>query len=156
MYWSLVMLFILPLLIYYKVDGYEKLLTFVVVSFVSAALFCGCKEKNTSGSDLLQNLVEEINNQPDKTFTNGTVLDNCEYKQGDSVFVFHVKVPDNRFDKVDGDSLKNSVAAELSSKKMHKLTSTLAKHAIGIKYIFEQEDKEVVIEFAPSEFSVRK
>ena len=134
----------------------KKLLTFVVVSFVSAALFCGCKEKNTSGSDLLQNLVEEINNQPDKTFTNGTVLDNCEYKQGDSVIVFHVKVPDNRFDKVDGDSLKNSVAAELSSKKMHKLTSTLAKHAIGIKYIFEQEDKEVVIEFAPSEFSVRK
>lgn len=51
----------------------KKLLTFVVVSFVSAALFCGCKEKNTSGSDLLQNLVEEINNQPDKTFTNGTV-----------------------------------------------------------------------------------
>ena len=134
----------------------KKFLTFVVVSFVSAALFCGCKEKKATGSEFLQHLVEEINNQPDKTFTNGTVLDNCEYKQGDSVFVFHVKVPDNRFDKVDGDSLKNSVAAELSSKKMHKLTSTLAKHAIGIKYIFEQEDKEVVIEFAPSEFSVRK
>lgn len=134
----------------------KNFLTFVVVSFVSAALFCGCKEKKATGSEFLQHLVEEINNQPDKTFTNGTVLDNCEYKQSDSVFVFHVKVPDNRFDKVDGDSLKNSVAAELSSKKMHKLTSTLAKHAIGIKYIFEQEDKEVVIEFAPSEFSVRK
>lgn len=48
------------------------------------------------------------------------------------------------------------MAAELSSKKMHKLTSTLAKHAIGIKYIFEQEDKEVVVEFAPSEFSAKK
>ena len=134
----------------------KNFLTFVVISFVSAALFCGCKEKKTTGSDFLQHLVEEINNQADKTFANGTVLDSCEYKQGDSVFVFHVKVPDKRFDKVDGESLKNSVAAELSSKKMHKLTSTLAKHAIGIKYIFEQEDKEVVIEFAPSEFSVRK
>ena len=125
----------------------KNFLTFVVISFVSAALFCGCKEKKTTGSDFLQHLVEEINNQPDKTFANGTVLDSCEYKQGDSVFVFHVKVPDKRFDKVDGDSLKNSVAAELSSKKMRKLTSTLAKHAIGIKYIFEQEDKEVVVEF---------
>lgn len=134
----------------------KNLLTFVVISFVSAALFCGCKEKKTTGSDFLQHLVEEINNQADKTFANGTVLDSCEYKQGDSVFVFHVKVPDKRFDKMDGESLKNSVAAELSSKKMHKLTSTLAKHAIGIKYIFEQEDKEVVVEFAPSEFSAKK
>lgn len=102
----------------------KNFLTFVVISFVSAALFCGCKEKKNTGSDFLQHLVEEINNQPDKTFAN--------------------------------ESLKNSVAAELSSKKMHKLTSTLAKHAIGIKYIFEQEDKEVVVEFAPSEFSAKK
>lgn len=134
----------------------KKVLTLVLVSLVSAVLFCGCKEKIATGSEILQHLVEEINNQPDKIFANGTVLDKCEYKQGDSVFVFHVKVPDKRFDKVDGDSLKNSVAAELSSKKMHKLTSTLAKHAIGIKYIFEQEDKEVIVEFAPSEFSKQK
>lgn len=133
----------------------KRVLTLVLVSLVSAVLFCGCKKKAT-GSEILQHLVEEINNQPDKSFANGTVLDSCEYKQGDSVFVFHVKVPDKRFDKVDGDSLKNSVAAELSSKKMHKLTSTLAKHAIGIKYIFEQEDKEVIVEFAPSEFSKQK
>lgn len=46
----------------------KKFLTFVVVSFVSVALFCGCKEKKTTGSDFLQHLVEEINNQPDKTF----------------------------------------------------------------------------------------
>jgi len=120
--------------------GMKKFLAFVVISFVSVALFCGCKEKKATGSEFLQHLVVEINNQPDKTFANGTVLDSCEYKQGDSVFVFHVKVPDKRFDNVDGDSLKNSVAAELSSKKMHKLTSTLSKHAIGIKYIFQQSD----------------
>ena len=29
----------------------KKFLTFVVVSFVSVALFCGCKEKKTTGSD---------------------------------------------------------------------------------------------------------
>ena len=58
----------------------KNFLTFVVVSFVSVALFCGCKEKKTTGSDFLQHLVEEINNQPDKTFANGTVLDSCEYK----------------------------------------------------------------------------
>lgn len=134
----------------------KKALTFVLVSLVSVTLFCSCKEKKSVGSEILQHLVEEINSQPDKTFANGTVLDKCEYKQGDSVFVFHVKVPDKRFDNVDGDSLKNSVSVELSSKKMHKLTSTLAKHAIGIKYIFEQEDKEVIVEFAPSEFSAKK
>lgn len=44
----------------------KNFLTFVVTSFVSAALFCGCKEKKTTGSDFLQHLVEEINNQPDK------------------------------------------------------------------------------------------
>ena len=134
----------------------KKVLTFIVVSFVSATLFCGCKEKKATGSEFLQHLVAEINSQPDKTFANGTVLDSCEYKQGDSVFVFHVKVPDNRFDNVDGDSLKNSVATELSTPKMHKLTSTLAKHAIGIKYIFEQENKEIIVEFVPSEFSAKK
>lgn len=46
----------------------KNFLTFVVISFVSAALFCGCKEKKTTGSDFLQHLVEEINNQADKTF----------------------------------------------------------------------------------------
>ena len=95
----------------------KNLLTFLVVSFVSAALLCGCKEKKATGSEFLQHLVEEINNQPDKTCANGTVLDSCEYKQGDSVFVFHVKAPDKRFDNVDGDSLKNSVAAELCLRK---------------------------------------
>lgn len=65
----------------------KNFLTFVVISFVSAALFCGCKEKKTTGSDFLQHLVEEINNQPDKTFANGTVLDSCEYKQA-TVYLF--------------------------------------------------------------------
>ena len=46
----------------------KKFLTFVVVSFVSVALFCGCKEKKTTGSDFLQHLVEEINNQAHQNF----------------------------------------------------------------------------------------
>lgn len=42
----------------------KNFLTFVVISFVSAALFCGCKEKKTTGSDFLQHLVEEIRTNP--------------------------------------------------------------------------------------------
>lgn len=130
--------------------------TSIFISLLGVFLLCGCKEKKTTGFEYLEHLVEEINIQSDKTFANGTILEKCEYKQGDSVFVFHVKVLDNRFDNVDGDSLKNSIAADLSSQKMHKLTNTLAKNAIGIKYIFEQNEKEIAIEFTPSELLKQK
>lgn len=130
--------------------------TFIFISFLGISLLCCCKEKKATSFEYLEHLVEEINTQSDKTFANGTILEKCEYKQGDSVFVFHVKVPDNRFDNVDGDSLKNSIAADLSSQKMHKLTNTLAKNAIGIKYIFEQNEKEIAIEFTPSELLKQK
>lgn len=129
----------------------RNLLTFIFIYLFGVVLFCGCKEKKATGFEYLEHLVEEINNQSDKTFANGTILERCEYKQGDSVFVFHVKVPDNRFDNVDGDSLKNSIAVDLSSQKMYKLRNTLAKNAVGIKYIFEQNEKEIIIEFTPSE-----
>ncbi len=130
--------------------------TFIFIYLLGATIFCGCKEKKATGFGYLEHLVEEINTQTDKTFDNGTILEKCEYKQGDSVFVFHVKVPDHRFSNVDGDSLKSSIAADLSSQKMHKLTSTLAKNAIGIKYIFEQDEKEITIEFTPSELQKQK
>ena len=130
--------------------------TSIFISLLGVFLLCGCKEKKTTGFEYLEHLVEEINTQSDKTFDNGTILEKCEYQQGDRVFVFQVKVPDNRFDNVDGDSLKNSIAADLSSQKMHKLTNTLAKNAIGIKYIFEQNEKEIAIEFTLPELLKQK
>ena len=91
----------------------KKLIIFAAIAVLTAALCVSCKQKNKD-IELLQNFVEEINSQPGKDLANGTVLTKCEYKQGDSLFTYRIKVSDDRFSNVAADSVKSTLSKKLT------------------------------------------
>lgn len=84
------------------------------------------------------------------------VLNKCEYKQGDSLFVYHIKVNDNRFNKVSADSIKSTLSRDLASPEMYKLTDVLVRNSIGLQYIYDSEKEVITIAFTPSELKQNK
>ena len=96
----------------------------------------GCKKKNNNPRlDAIAALVEKVNSTPNKKLSNGTILSKCEYKKGDSLFVYFIKVDDKRFDNITADSIKSSLISDLKSEEMNNISKTLKRNGIGIKYI---------------------
>lgn len=128
----------------------KSVIPFLVCSILF--VFCGCKEQNKDTA-LLQNLVEQINQKTGISLSNGTILSKCEYVEGDSLFTYYIKVDDNRYENVDVDSMKSSIAEELKSTEMKKISNVLCKNNIGLRYIYDTSTKEIVIVFLPEEMS---
>lgn len=123
-----------------------------IISALFASIMTGCKQNNKY-AEKLHALAEQINAQPDKKLANGTILTKCEYNAGDSVFTYFIKVEDNRFDKIETDSIKASLARRIASPEMKKLRNTLIKGNVGLRYIYDSESKEITIVFSPQELS---
>ncbi len=130
----------------------KRLVILTVIPFLMASLFFSCKQKNND-IEQLQNFAEEINEQSNRDLANGTILMKCEYKQGDSLFTYRIKVNDDRFGKAHVDSVKSTLARKMTSPAMQKLVRLLVRNSIGLQYIYELEDKDMTIVFTPSELS---
>ena len=130
----------------------KKGLFFTFLVFMLCTIISGCKKQN---QDLvsLQNIVEQINKKGETELPNGTVLTKCEYKEGDSLFTYYIKVNDKRFDNVPVDSIKNTVLKDLSSSEMKKLTNLLVRNMIGLQYVFDTDSKDISIVFSYDELS---
>ncbi len=85
---------------------------------------------------------------------NGTILIGCEYNAGDSLFTYIIKVSDNRFDKLEEDSIKRNFAKSVKSDEMTKEVALLNKANVGLKYRLKLQEKDVEIEFPHSEISI--
>lgn len=133
----------------------KKLIIFTAIAFLTASLSVGCKQKNKD-IEQLQNFVEEINALPGKDLKNGTVLTKCEYKQGDSLFTYRIKVGDKRFSNVPADSVKSILSKKMTEPSMQKLVKILSRNSIGLQYIYETEDNEMTIVFTPSELNTQQ
>ena len=119
-------------------------------SFLICSIFASCKKRNQD-IETLQNIVEQINAKGDTELSNGTILTKCEYKENDSLLTNYIKVKDKRFEKEVIDSIKNTLYKELSSPEMNKLVGLLARNNIGLKYIYDTEDKDITIVFSHEE-----
>ena len=119
-------------------------------SFLICSIFASCKKRNQD-IETLQNIVEQINAKGDTELSNGTILTKCEYKENDSLLTYYIKVKDKRFEKEVIDSIKNTLYKELSSPEMNKLVGLLARNNIGLKYIYDTEDKDITIVFSHEE-----
>lgn len=129
----------------------KKILSALLICFV-LLIPCGCKKQNNDTA-LLQELVEQINQKGETSLSNGTILNKCEYVNSDSVFTYYIKVNDNRYEKVDVDSIKSAIRKELNSTEMKKISNILCKNHISLRYIYDTSNKEIEIVFSPEEFS---
>lgn len=127
-----------------------KGLFILVSSFLICSVLCGCKKQNTNLENL-QKIVEQINAKSDTELSNGTILTKCEYKEGDSLLTYYIKVKDKWFEKEAVDSIKNTLLKDLSSPEMSKLVSLLVRNGIGLKYVYDTEDKDISIVFSHEE-----
>lgn len=122
----------------------------MLLGIVSVGL-TGCKKKKDDSTAALQELVEKINATPDQKLQNGTVLQKCEYKQGDSLFTYYIKVEDQRFDEISTDSIKSNLLTDLKSDNMKKVLMILKKNSIGLQYKYNTDKKEIDIILSPKE-----
>lgn len=130
----------------------KKLIILMVIPFLMISLFFSCKQKNND-IEQLQSFAEKINEQSNRDLENGTILMKCEYKQGDSLFTYRIKVNDDRFDNAHVDSVKSALAKKMTSPAMQKLVNLLVRNSIGLQYIYELDDKDMTIVFTSSELS---
>ena len=129
----------------------KKLIIVLTLGFL-LQVSIGCKKKNNdSRLDAIAVLVEKVNSTPNQKLSNGTILSKCEYKKGDSLFVYYIKVEDKRFDNITADSIKSSLISDLKSEEMKNISKTLKRNSIGIKYIFNTEKKDIEITLSPQE-----
>lgn len=122
----------------------------VALSVIVLVAMTGCK-KSSNETETLQNLVESVNSNPNSPIGNGMTLTKCEYKNGDSIFTYYVKVSDKRFEKVSQDQIKSTVASDLRGPKLQKMVSTLARNNIYLQYVFDTDTKTIPILFSPDE-----
>ena len=73
--------------------------------------------------------------------------------KGDSLFTYHIKVDDKRFDEVSADSLKAKLSGDLASPDMEKLVRVLSRNGIGLCYKYELEDTVMTVVFTPEEIA---
>ncbi|MGM9869139.1 MAG: hypothetical protein ACI30R_05890 [Sodaliphilus sp.] len=130
----------------------NKILT--IIALCAALLLAGACKKQGKHSDaqtaMIQQLAEKINSGKDTTFQNGTKLTQCEYKAGDSLFIYHIQVDDNRFNNVAPDSLKMSIATNVN---FYVMANVLAENHVGLKYEFSTPDNKIEVVFTPEELA---
>lgn len=132
----------------------RKLLYSLIVLAISVGIM-SCKKQNPDIDKLIK-LVEEINATPDRELANGTILSKCEYNPADSLFTYHIKVVDNRFDNCDADSVKVVLAKEVQSPSMAKLVTVLVRNSISLQYVYSTPAKELPILFTPEDLRESK
>lgn len=130
----------------------KRIITVIVSGVVLLLFTMSCNKQNESATHLVK-LATELNNAPDKELGNGTVLTGCEYAEGDSMFTYIIKVSDNRYDKLETDSIKNNFAKTVKSAGMAKIVNLLHQANVGLKYNLELPEKQVAIEFSRAEIA---
>jgi len=127
----------------YKITTISIMLLFILPS---------CKKKNEAADRLVQ-FAKEINNAPVKELSNGTLLTGCNFNDGDSIFIYQIKVPDNRYDNLETDSIKRNFEKTVKSEGMSKIVNLLDKANVGLRYNLSLPEKEVIIDFHHSELT---
>lgn len=128
----------------------KKLFNIVLLALFLLYIPMGCKKTDESQTRLA-GFAKELNNSEEKTLETGNILTGCDYIVGDSLFVYRIKVPDNRYDKLDADSLKNIFVKDVKSVGMSKVVRLLNRANVGIMYRLKLPDNEVVVIFTPAE-----
>lgn len=130
----------------------KNIISILLAGILIMALSAACKKQN-EGAACLMKFANELNDAPDKELSNGTILTGCEYAEGDSSFTYIIKVPDNRFDKMETDSIKRYFAKNVQSDGMSKIVRLLDKANVGLCYRLELPEKEVSVDFHHSEIA---
>lgn len=128
----------------------KKGLFALIISSLICSVFCSCKKHNQD-LESLQKIVEQINAKSGTELSNGTILTRCDYKEGDSLLTYYIEVKDKRFEKEVVDSIKNTLYKDLSSQEMSKLVNLLVRNGIGLKYVYDTDDKDITIVFSHDE-----
>lgn len=130
----------------------KKIINILIVGLLSFTIYSSCKKQDENAVRLAK-FAKELNTAPDKELINGTVLTGCEYEEGDSLFTYIIKVSDNRYDKLENDSIKKNFLKTVKSDGMKKIVNLLVRANVGLKYRLELPEKEVVVEFPHSEIA---
>jgi len=128
---------------------------FIYITVLSTAicvLSFSCKRQNNE-LVALQKIVEQVNTMEETKLPNGMLLTKCEYKEGDSLLTYYIKVADKRFENSNIDSIKNDILNGMDSTGMKKVKNLLIRNSIGLRYIYDTDDKEITIVFSPKELS---
>lgn len=130
----------------------KKNIYFLIIGLLIVTIAPSCKKKNESVNRLAE-FAKVLNEAPDKELSNGTLLTGCEYIEGDSLLTYIIKVSDNRYDKLEEDSIKRNFAKTVKSESMRKIVNLLNRSKVGLKYKLELPEKEVEIIFSRLEIS---
>lgn len=130
----------------------KNLFTVVISVLILLSFAVSCKKQNAAATHLVR-LAAELNDAPDKELDNGTILTGCEYAEGDSMFTYIIKVSDNRYDKLDTDSIKRNFSKTVRSAGMTKIVNLLNNVNVGLRYRLELPEKELAIEFPHAEIA---
>lgn len=120
------------------------------------AVAASCKKQEKNGPSL-SDITKELNEGPDRNLETGifkgSILTGCEYTVGDTIYTYIIKVPDNRFNKMEVDSIKTNVAKSFSSDEKKRIINLLNRENIGLKYRLQLPEKEISIEFSKTEIA---
>ncbi len=128
----------------------SNLYKITIISSILLFILSSCKKKNEAADRLVQ-FALEINNAPDKELGNGTLLTGCEFNDGDSIFIYQIKVSDNRYDNIETDSIKRNFEKTVKSEGLTKIINLLDKANVGLRYNLTLPEKEINIDFPHSE-----
>lgn len=137
----------------------KKYWSLAVVVILVVLAMVGCKKKTNPQLLGMEKFAAAANDSAGKVLPNGQIFRRIDYKAGDSVFVYHIEVGDDRLNKLTSDSVRAVVKEDLSSPKMKKLITVLVKNSIGLQYIYEVRKSgengtsEVVVRFTPAELA---
>lgn len=128
--------------------NYIRTAFFALIIAAMPAMMVGCGKKEKKQNEI-QTYLASSAATVEKEYAKGMKLTKRELNEGDTVLTYHIKVEDNRFEKVTPDSLKATIANDLKNKE--RLTKMLKRNGIGIQYVYDTPSKVITIFFAHDE-----
>lgn len=128
----------------------KKILSILAVTIILLSFGSACKKQDENSLRLVS-YANGINERPNRLLSDSTILKKSQYIEGDSVFIYFIKVPDSRYDQLGHDSIKKIYSNSLKTEKMRKIVNILKYSNVGARYDIELPQKEISIIFSPSE-----
>lgn len=129
----------------------KKIINILILGLLITSIASSCKKQDESPSVRLAKFAKELNEGPDKELDNGIILTGCEYTERDTLFTYIIKVSDNRYNKLEVDSIKRNFTKTVKSDGMRKIVKLLNKANVGLKYRLQLP--EVAVEFSSAEIA---
>ena len=128
----------------------KRILSTLLVLLLALVVAPGCKKKTPA--DPIVELAKQLNARGETKLSDETSLRQCDFNAGDSVFVYHIKVTGNSFDKATEEELKEHISKRIGISDMTPMLRRLAESNVQLKYVYELPDSvEKIVLFSPSE-----